>query len=103
MKNEQRLRIVTAEGELSGQREAATWVFKGIPYAAPPIGALQPGALAAQGDGPVVLDGIEDRAGPDGSSCGSCRRSGRCNHTGRILSDPCFGASTHPRLSWIRH
>ncbi|MDZ7278379.1 carboxylesterase/lipase family protein [Pantoea eucrina] len=41
MKNEQRLRIVTAEGELSGQREAAAWVFKGIPYAAPPTGALR--------------------------------------------------------------
>jgi len=41
MKNEPRLRIKTAEGELSGLMDDDIYVFKGIPYAAPPTGALR--------------------------------------------------------------
>lgn len=41
MKNERRLRIVTAEGELRGTMDDDLFVFKGIPYAAPPVGALR--------------------------------------------------------------
>ncbi|MCU5775590.1 carboxylesterase family protein [Erwiniaceae bacterium BAC15a-03b] len=41
MKNEQRLRIKTAEGELRGTMEGELFVFKGIPYAAPPTGPLR--------------------------------------------------------------
>ena len=41
MKNERRLRIMTAEGELRGQMDEDLFVFKGIPYAAPPVGALR--------------------------------------------------------------
>lgn len=41
MKNQRRLRIVTAEGELRGSMDDELFVFKGIPYAAPPVGALR--------------------------------------------------------------
>ncbi len=41
MKNERRLRIMTAEGELRGLIDDDLFVFKGIPYAAPPVGALR--------------------------------------------------------------
>lgn len=41
MKNETGLRIMTAEGELRGCRDDDLFVFKGIPYAAPPEGALR--------------------------------------------------------------
>lgn len=41
MKNERRLRIMTAEGELRGLIDDDLFVFKGIPYAAPPVGTLR--------------------------------------------------------------
>ncbi|ORM57879.1 carboxylesterase [Pantoea rodasii] len=41
MKNERRLRIMTAEGELRGLIDDDLFVFKGIPYAAPPVDALR--------------------------------------------------------------
>ncbi len=41
MKNERRLRIMTAEGELRGLMDEDLFVFKGIPYAAAPVGALR--------------------------------------------------------------
>lgn len=41
MKNERRLRIMTAEGELRGLMDDELFIFKGIPYAAPPVGALR--------------------------------------------------------------
>ena len=41
MKNERRLRIMTAEGELRGLMDEDLFVFKGIPYAAAPTGALR--------------------------------------------------------------
>ncbi|MEB5704631.1 carboxylesterase/lipase family protein [Pantoea anthophila] len=41
MKNETGLRIMTAEGELRGSMDDDLFVFKGIPYAAPPEGALR--------------------------------------------------------------
>ncbi|KTS18869.1 carboxylesterase [Pantoea dispersa] len=41
MKNERRLRIMTAEGELRGLMDDELFTFKGIPYAAPPVGALR--------------------------------------------------------------
>ncbi|BCQ45342.1 hypothetical protein ERHA55_28690 [Erwinia rhapontici] len=36
MRNERSLRIMTAEGSLLGSVEEGIFVFKGIPYAAPP-------------------------------------------------------------------
>ncbi|NIF22030.1 carboxylesterase/lipase family protein [Candidatus Pantoea multigeneris] len=41
MKNQQRLNITTVEGELSGVIEGGSFVFRGIPYAAPPVGPLR--------------------------------------------------------------
>ncbi|WP_312240657.1 carboxylesterase/lipase family protein [Pantoea sp.] len=41
MKNERRLRIMTAEGEVRGTLDDNLFVFRGIPYAAPPVGALR--------------------------------------------------------------
>jgi len=41
MKNETGLRIMTAEGELRGCMDDDLFVFKGIPYAAAPEGALR--------------------------------------------------------------
>lgn len=41
MKNDQLLRIKTAEGELRGSMDGDIFVFKGIPYAAPPTGPLR--------------------------------------------------------------
>lgn len=41
MKNERRLRIMTAEGELRGLIDDDLFVFKGIPYAAAPVGELR--------------------------------------------------------------
>ena len=41
MKNETGLRIMTAEGELCGCMDDDLFVFKGIPYAAAPVGALR--------------------------------------------------------------
>jgi len=41
MKNETGLRIMTAEGELRGGMDDDLFVFKGIPYAAAPQGALR--------------------------------------------------------------
>jgi len=41
MKNERRLSITTAEGELRGQMDEDIYVFKGIPYAAAPTGELR--------------------------------------------------------------
>ena len=41
MKNETGLRIMTAEGELRGCMDDDLFVFKGIPYAAAPLGALR--------------------------------------------------------------
>lgn len=41
MKNERRLSILTAEGELRGLMDEDIFVFRGIPYAAPPTGALR--------------------------------------------------------------
>lgn len=41
MKNERRLRIMTAEGEVRGSMDDNLFVFRGIPYAAPPVGALR--------------------------------------------------------------
>ncbi len=41
MKNETGLRIMTAEGELRGSMDDDLFVFKGIPYAAAPEGALR--------------------------------------------------------------
>lgn len=41
MKNETGLRIMTAEGELRGCMDDDLFVFKGIPYAAAPVGALR--------------------------------------------------------------
>ena len=41
MNNEQLLRITTAEGALRGRMEDDVFVFRGIPYAAPPTGKLR--------------------------------------------------------------
>ncbi|MBK4728236.1 carboxylesterase/lipase family protein [Pantoea agglomerans] len=41
MRNERSLRIMTAEGSLLGSVEEGIFVFKGIPYAAPPVGELR--------------------------------------------------------------
>lgn len=41
MKNQRRLRITTAEGEVRGTMDENLFVFRGIPYAAPPVGALR--------------------------------------------------------------
>lgn len=41
MKNDRFLRIKTAEGQLRGRLEDGVFVFRGIPYAAPPEGALR--------------------------------------------------------------
>ncbi|MTD25988.1 carboxylesterase/lipase family protein [Erwinia sorbitola] len=41
MRNERTLRIMTAEGSLRGSVEEGIFVFKGIPYAAPPTGDLR--------------------------------------------------------------
>ena len=41
MKNERRLGIMTAEGELKGMIDDDLFVFKGIPYAAPPVSDLR--------------------------------------------------------------
>ena len=41
MNNDSRLQIKTVEGELRGSLEEDILVFRGIPYAAPPVGALR--------------------------------------------------------------
>lgn len=41
MRNERTLRIMTAEGCLRGSVEEGIFVFKGIPYASPPVGELR--------------------------------------------------------------
>ena len=41
MKNRRPLRLSTAEGELRGSMDDDLFVFKGIPYAAAPVGALR--------------------------------------------------------------
>ncbi len=41
MKNDRLLRITTAEGALCGRLEDGIFVFRGIPYAAPPTGQLR--------------------------------------------------------------
>lgn len=38
MKNEKGLKITLADGELQGGIDEGIFVFKGIPYAAPPVG-----------------------------------------------------------------
>ena len=81
--------VVTASGPVQGSAESDTWAYRGIPYAAPPVGALrwqapqdpacwsQPLAASAFGSACVQLDasgaviGNEDcltieRLGPDG-------------------------------------
>ncbi len=41
MQNERLLRVETAEGALEGDYEEGVFVFRGIPYAAPPVGPLR--------------------------------------------------------------
>ncbi|RPD97856.1 carboxylesterase/lipase family protein [Candidatus Pantoea deserta] len=41
MKNRQPLRLMTAEGELRGRMDDDLFVFRGIPFAAAPVGALR--------------------------------------------------------------
>lgn len=47
MKNHQQITITTAEGQLSGAMDEEIFVFRGIPYAAPPVGPLRWRAPAA--------------------------------------------------------
>lgn len=41
MRNQHRLRVTTAEGEVRGSMDDNLFVFRGLPYAAPPTGALR--------------------------------------------------------------
>ncbi|WP_130835047.1 carboxylesterase/lipase family protein [[Erwinia] mediterraneensis] len=41
MKNQRHLKLMTAEGEVRGAMDDNLFVFRGLPYAAPPVGALR--------------------------------------------------------------
>ncbi|MBN1568307.1 MAG: carboxylesterase/lipase family protein [Acidobacteria bacterium] len=85
MNNQNRAIVKTTCGELEGVLEDNLYVFKGVPYAAPPIGALrwlppqpfQPwqGVRAAKSYGPIApqnamaLPGISEKPEPQSEGC----------------------------------
>lgn len=68
--------VVTDRGAVKGAQAGTTWVYRGIPYAAPPVGALRfkptedhacwQGALDATAYGPQCLQ-LDDAQKPTGS------------------------------------
>ncbi|MFO0759324.1 MAG: carboxylesterase family protein [Byssovorax sp.] len=68
--------VLTEAGAVQGKKAGKTWVYKGIPYAAPPVGDLRwkrptqhacwDGALAAGSYGPACLQ-LDDMGMPKGA------------------------------------
>jgi para-nitrobenzyl esterase len=79
--------IQTQSGELSGSSEDRVFAFKGIPYAAPPVGALRWRPPVA----PTSWQGVRD-ATKFGASCEQPRRNSTAviPWTAEYLADPPF-------------
>ncbi len=92
--------VVTTSGAVQGVSDGATWTYKGIPYAAPPRGALRLAAPAP----PVCTPGVRD-----GSSFGAV--CPQLDDAGQLIGDedclslnvwaPSAAGAPRPVMVWI--